>query len=94
MTRIVVLDGFTVNPGDNPWAPLEALGTLSVFDRSSREQVAERAAGSEIVIVNKAQLSATTLAALPSLRGVCVLATGVNTVDLAAATALGVPGPE
>ena len=50
MTRIVVLDGFTVNPGDNPWAPLEALGTLSVFDRSSREQVAERAAGSEIVI--------------------------------------------
>jgi glycerate dehydrogenase len=91
MARIVVLDGYTVNPGDNPWSQLAGLGQLSVHDRSSASETPARAAGAEIVIVNKAELNRATLSALPALRGVSVLATGVNCVDLAAATELGIP---
>lgn len=89
--RIVVLDGYTLNPGDNPWQPLAALGQLCVHERSRPDEVLERAADAQIVIVNKAELNGATLAALPRLEGVSVLATGVNCVDLAVATARGIP---
>jgi glycerate dehydrogenase len=89
--RIVVLDGYTLNPGDNPWTPLSELGQLTVHDRSSTDEIPRRAANAQIVIVNKAELNAETLAALPSLEGISVLATGVNCVDLAAASARGIP---
>ncbi|MES1174856.1 MAG: D-2-hydroxyacid dehydrogenase [Myxococcales bacterium] len=89
--RIVVLDGYTLNPGDNPWSPLAELGQLTVHDRSSAGEVAARAADAEIVIVNKAELSAAVLAELPRLVGISVLATGVNCVDLAVASARGIP---
>src|SRR5450432_3973019 len=90
MARIVVLDGHTTNPGDNPWTPLEALGQLSVYDRSPSSDVMARAADAEIVLTNKTQLDAGTLAQLPKLRGISVLATGVNAVDLLAATRQGI----
>ncbi|HXK20705.1 MAG TPA: NAD(P)-dependent oxidoreductase, partial [Polyangiaceae bacterium] len=91
MPRIVVLDGYTFNPGDNPWTELAALGELSVFERSANDEIVPRALGAEIALTNKTPLSAETLAALPGLRGICVLATGVNVVDVAAASALGLP---
>ncbi len=91
MPQLVVLDSHTIDPGDNPWTELEALGALSVFARSEPGQILERARGADILLTNKTPLSAETLRALPGLRGVCVLATGVNVVDVSAATALGVP---
>jgi len=90
MTRIVVLDGFAVNPGDNPWSALAELGELIVYDRSSPSEVVPRAHGAEIVLLNKAQLGREALAQLPALRGVSVLATGVNSVDLEAASERGI----
>lgn len=89
--RIVVLDGHTLNPGDNPWAPVEAHGEVVVYPRSAPEQIAERAADADVVLTNKAPLTAEVLAQLPRLRGVCVLATGVNVVDLDAASQRGLP---
>ena len=91
MARLVVLDGYTFNPGDNPWTEVAALGELTVFERTDAAEIVARAQGAEIVLTNKTPLSAETLAALPALRGVCVLATGVNVVDVAAATARSVP---
>ncbi|HYP90444.1 MAG TPA: NAD(P)-dependent oxidoreductase, partial [Polyangiaceae bacterium] len=90
MTKIVALDGYAVNPGDNPWTPLAELGELSVHDRSNAAEVIARAAGAEIVLLNKAQLGREAFAQLPELRGVSVLATGVNSVDLEAATERGI----
>src|SRR5690349_15057538 len=90
MPKLVVLDGYTVNPGDNPWDPLAALGELRVYDRSEPDEIEPRARGAEVVLTNKTPLSAETLAALDGLRGISVLATGVNVVDLAAARARGV----
>lgn len=89
--RIVVLDGYTLNPGDNPWDELAQLGDLMVYDRTPREQIVERARGAEIVITNKTPLTATTLGQLPRLQFVAVLATGYNVVDVAAARARGIP---
>lgn len=88
--RIVVLDGYTTNPGDLDWSPLAALGALEVFDRTPAALVAERIGDAPHVLLNKAALSAETIAALPGLRYVGVLATGYNTVDLAAARARGI----
>lgn len=91
MPKIVVLDGYTVNPGDNPWSPLAELGELSVYERTGNAEVVSRASDADIVLVNKAQLARQALEQLPRLRGVSVLATGVNTVDLEAATERGIP---
>ena len=91
MARIVVLDAYTFNPGDNPWTDVAAQGELCVFERSAPSEIVSRAAGAEVVLTNKTPLDAATLGALPELRGVCVLATGVNVVDVAAATARGIP---
>ena len=88
--RIVVLDGYTTNPGDLDWSPLAALGALEVFDRTPDALVAERVGDAPHVLLNKAALTGQTLRALPSLRYVGVLATGYNTVDLAAAKARGI----
>jgi glycerate dehydrogenase len=88
--RIVILDGYTTNPGDLDWGQVAALGELAVHDRTPDEEVIARAAGAEAVLTNKTPLTAATLAALPGLRYVGVLATGVNVVDLAAAAAAGI----
>lgn len=89
--RIVVLDGHTLNPGDNPWDDLARLGELTVHDRTPPGLVVERAAGAEVVLTNKTVLDAAALAQLPALRFVAVLATGYNVVDVAAARARGIP---
>lgn len=91
MPRLVVLDSYTLNPGDNPWTELAALGELETYDRSEGAEIVERARGADIVLTNKTPLDGATLRALPGLRGICVLATGVNVVDVRAASALGVP---
>jgi glycerate dehydrogenase len=88
--RIVVFDGHTLNPGDNPWDELARLGELTVFDRTPPALVVERAAGAEIVLTNKTVLDAAALARLPDLRFVAVLATGYNVVDVGAARSRGV----
>jgi glycerate dehydrogenase len=89
--QIVVLDGYTLNPGDLSWAALEALGPLTVYDRSSPEETATRAAAAEIVLTNKTVLSREILLRLPQLRYIGVLATGYNIVDIAAARERNVP---
>jgi len=89
--RIVVLDGYTLNPGDNPWTELGALGEIEVFDRSSPGEVVSRASGAEIVVTNKAVLTAEAIAELPHLRFVAVTATGYDVVDGKAARARGIP---
>jgi glycerate dehydrogenase len=88
--KIVVLDGYTLNPGDNPWDELARLGELAVYDRTPPDRIVERAGGAQIVLTNKTPLGATTLAALPELRFIGVLATGYNVVDVGAARARGI----
>jgi len=89
--RIVVLDGYTLNPGDNPWDPLARLGELTVHERTPAHLVPARAARAAIVLTNKVPLPADTLAALPVLRFISVLATGYNVVDVDAARRRGIP---
>ena len=89
-SRIVVLDGYTLNPGDLSWAGLQALGDCSVFDRTPEDRIIERALPAAIVLTNKTPLPRTTLAALPALRYIGVLATGTNVVDIPAATERGI----
>lgn len=88
--RIVVLDGRTLNPGDNPWDDLAALGELTVHDRTAQRETVARAGLGEIVLTNKTPLSAETLAQLPNLRLISVLATGYDVVDVEAARRRGV----
>lgn len=88
--RIVVLDGYTLNPGDLSWDPLAALGQLEVYERSTRAELLERARTAELCITNKAPLDASVLEQLPALRYIGVTATGTNVVDKAAAAARGI----
>jgi glycerate dehydrogenase len=89
--RIVVLDGHTLNPGDNPWDDLARLGELEIYDQTPPARVVDRAAGAEIVLTNKTVLTAETLERLPELRFIGVLATGYDIVDVAAARRRGIP---
>lgn len=89
--NIVVLDGHVLNPGDLSWKPLEALGTLTLYDRTAPEDVVARAAAAEVILTNKTRLTAEMLAQLPALRCIGVLATGYDVVDIAAAARRGIP---
>ena len=92
--RIVVLDGYTENPGDLSWDALRALGELTVYDRTSltdEAEIVERIGSAEIVLTNKTPLSAAVLDACPALRFIGVLATGYNIVDYAHARQRGIP---
>jgi len=88
--KIVVLDGYTLNPGDLEWKGLEQLGEVSVFDRTAPQQVVERAEGAGIVLTNKVEFDAAVMARLPELKYIGVTATGVNIVDLQAARERGI----
>jgi len=90
MPRIVILDGLAVNPGDLSWAPVEALGEVTVHEVTPPALTVARAAGAEVLLTNKTRLGEAELAALPSCRYIGVLATGTNVVDLAAAARRGV----
>lgn len=88
--KIVVLDGFTLNPGDLSWEGMASLGTFECYDRTSREELIDRAKDAEILITNKTPINRTTLSQLPKLRYIGVLATGYNIVDSVAAKEFGV----
>lgn len=89
--RIVVLDSYTLNPGDLSWDPLRALGDCTLHDRTPPDQVVGRAAEAEIVLTNKTPLSRRQILGLPELRYIGVMATGFNIVDIAAARERSVP---
>ena len=92
--KIVVLDGYTENPGDLSWDGLEALGELTVYDRLSYEEspvIAETIGDAEIVITNKTPISRETMDRCPNLKFIAVLATGYNGVDIAYAREKGIP---
>ena len=88
--NIVVLDGFTLNPGDLSWESLTALGACTVHDRTAPGSVVERSQHAEIILTNKVVLSKEIIAQLPNLRYIGVLATGYNVVDTAAAKERGI----
>ena len=87
---IVILDGYTLNPGDLSWKPLKDLGNLTVYDRTPSELVDERIQTAEIVFTNKTVLTAENLASAQKLRYIGVLATGYNVVDIDAAGRAGI----
>ena len=92
--KIVVLDGYTENPGDISWGPLEKLGEVTVYDRTSygeSELIAERIGDAEVAVINKTPISAATIERCPNLKAIAVLATGYNVVDCDAAKAKGIP---
>lgn len=88
--KIVVLDGYTENPGDLSWAPLEALGETTIHDRTEPGKIIERIGDAEVILTNKTPITKETLAACPNLKYIGVLATGFNVVDTEAAKAAGV----
>ncbi len=82
--KIVVLDGYTENPGDISWAPLEELGDVTIYDRTSYTEsplIAERIGDAEIAVINKTPVSRATIDSCPALKAIAVLATGYNVVD-------------
>lgn len=89
--RIVVLDGYTLNPGDLSWAGLEQYGTVEVYDRTAPGEVIDRIGDAEIVFTNKTPITQKVLEACPSVRFIGVLATGYNVVDTKAAKDKGIP---
>lgn len=91
--KIVVLDGYTENPGDLSWGELEKLGQLTVYDRTAYGEsplIAQRIGDAEVIVTNKTPISQQTLEQCPNLKLIAVLATGYNVIDCAAARKKGV----
>lgn len=89
--KIVILDGYTENPGDLSWEAVEALGEVTVYDRTPKEMIVERIGDAQAVITNKTPMTRQTLDNCPSIRYIGVLATGYNVVDTGAAKEKGIP---
>jgi glycerate dehydrogenase len=89
--KIVVLDGFTLNPGDLSWDELKSLGDCEIHDRTPLEEVVKRAPAAEIVLTNKTPVTRESILAMPKLKYIGVLATGYNIVDTAAARERNIP---
>ena len=88
--NIVILDGYTANPGDLSWNELEKLGDVTVYERTAPEETVARAAEAEVVLTNKVLLTSEVMAQLPKLKYIGVLATGYNVVDIQAAHERGI----
>ena len=88
--KIVVLDGYGLNPGDLSWDAVSQLGELTVYDRTSSEEIIERSAGAEAILTNKTVITAEIMEALPDLKYIGVLATGYNVVNVGAAREKGI----
>lgn len=88
--KIVILDGYTANPGDLSWKALEEMGALKVYERTKPEETIDRAKDAEVVLTNKVLLKRQEIEQLPKLRYIGVLATGYNVVDLEAAREHGI----
>lgn len=89
--NIVILDGYTLNPGDLSWGELEALGKLTVYDRTAPADVASRIGGAQLVFTNKTPITAETMDKCPNIRWIGVLATGYNIVDVEHAAKRNIP---
>ena len=92
--KIVVLDGYTENPGDISWAPLQELGEVTVYDRTAYEEsplIAERIGDAEVAVINKTPISKETIDKCPNLKAIAVLATGYNVADYKYAAEKGIP---
>ena len=88
--KIVILDGYTENPGDLSWEGFEKLGNLTVYDRTPIAEIPGRIGDADVVIVNKAPVTRETIAACPNIKFIGVLATGYNIVDVEAAKERGI----
>jgi Lactate dehydrogenase and related dehydrogenases len=88
--KIVVTDGYTLNPGDLSWEGIEALGSLTVYDRTSAQEVVSRCRDASIVLTNKVAFNEEIIHALPLLKMIGVMATGYNVIDVKAAHAKGI----
>ena len=92
--KIVILDGYTENPGDLSWGELEKLGELTVYDRTSltdEKEIIERIGDAQIVLSNKTPISKSTIDACPNIRFIGLLATGYNVIDYVYAREKGIP---
>lgn len=89
--KIVVLDGYALNPGDLSWDFLKDFGSVTVYERSAENEIIPRIGDAEIVLLNKTPITEQTLAACPNIKLICVLATGYNIVDCAAAKKRNIP---
>ena len=88
--KIVVLDGYCLNPGDLSWEDMASLGDLRVYDRTSPAELLNRAEGAEVLITNKTLITGNDMEALPELKYIGVLATGYNVVDVESAKEKGI----
>jgi glycerate dehydrogenase len=88
--KIVVLDGYTLNPGDLSWDKLKALGDVTIYDRTPSHQIIERIADASIVFTNKTPITKETILSCPTIQFIGVLATGYNVIDINAATDAGI----
>jgi glycerate dehydrogenase len=91
LMKIVVLDGYTLNPGDNPWDEIGAMGSLSVYDRTNGADILERTLDADIIITNKAPVRRHVIERLPGLKLIAVSATGYDVVDIEAASEREIP---
>ena len=89
--NIIVLDGYTLNPGDMDWAPLEEFGKLTVYDRTAVDEVAKIAHDAEILLTNKAKVTAEAINQISNLKYIGELATGFDNIDIIAARKRGIP---
>lgn len=89
--KIVILDGYALNPGDLSWECLNRFGDVTVYDRTPAELIVPRIGDAEVILLNKTPITDETLAACPSVKLICVLATGYNVVDCDAAKKRGIP---
>ena len=88
--KIVILDGYTLNPGDLSWQPIEQFGDVINYNRTKTEETIAHCEDADIVLTNKVYLSEKTLAELPKLKFIGILATGINVVDVEAASRIGI----
>lgn len=88
--KIVILDGYTVNPGDLSWNKIEELGPCTIYDRTPADKTVERASGAGAIFTNKVMINAPEISHLPDLKYIGVLATGYNVVDIQAARDAGI----
>ena len=88
--KIVILDGYSADPGDLSWEELEQMGEVTVYDRTSPSETVQRAADADVVLTNKVVLDREKIAQLPRLKYIGVLATGYNVVDIEAAHKRGI----
>ena len=89
--KIVILDGYTLNPGDLSWGRLEEIGEVTVYDRTPSDKIVERIGEADVVFTNKTPISRETLDACKNVKFIGILATGYNVVDVAAAKERGIP---